>query len=72
MTKDQNKQSQADMESFSQQAEQTQQGLLREFWAFLCHSKKWWLIPIIVVFFLVGLLIFLGSTPAAPFIYTLF
>jgi hypothetical protein len=36
------------------------------------ENKKWWLIPIIVVGVVFGLLLVLGSTGAAPFIYTLF
>ena len=46
--------------------------IISEFWEFLCENKKFWLIPIIVILFLLGLLIFLGGTSAAPFIYTLF
>ena len=48
------------------------QSLLSEFGAFLKENKKWWLIPILVVFLLLGVLIVLGGTSAAPFIYTLF
>lgn len=43
-----------------------------EFWGFLSENKKWWLLPIILVFALVGTLLMLGGTAAAPFIYTLF
>ena len=44
-----------------------------EFWEFLKHEKKYWLIPIIAVFVLFGLLIvFSQSSAVAPFIYTLF
>ncbi len=46
--------------------------LPREFLLFIVENKKWWLIPIVVVLALVGLLVVLGSTGAAPFIYTLF
>ena len=46
--------------------------LAREFLLFLGHNKKFWLIPIILVLLLLGLLIILGGSPAAPFIYTLF
>ena len=46
--------------------------LVGEFWYFLRHSKKWWLLPIVVVVFLFGILIFLSGTAVAPFIYTLF
>jgi hypothetical protein len=43
-----------------------------EFWQFLRQSKKWWLLPIVVVILLFGVLVFLSGTAAAPFIYTLF
>jgi len=59
-------------EDFLQEVEQPQPGLIREFVDFLLDNKKWWLIPIILVLFLVGLLIVLGGTAAAPFIYTIF
>lgn len=48
------------------------ESLLAEFWDFLAHNKKWWLAPIVIVMLLLGILIFLSSTAAAPFIYTLF
>ena len=44
--------------------------LLAEFWEFLRHNKKWWLLPILIVLMLFGVLIFLSGTGAAPFIYT--
>ena len=31
--------------------------LLRELWAFLRVRKKWWLLPILIVLFLVGTLL---------------
>lgn len=57
---------------FAKQAEQESPGLITEIIDLLKHNKKWWLIPIIVVLLLVGVLVVLGSTAAAPFIYTLF
>lgn len=57
---------------FEKQAEQGSPGILREFLDFLLHNKKWWLIPIILFLLVVAVFIFLTSTPAAPFIYTLF
>lgn len=57
---------------FVSQAEQQSVGLIREFWDFLLHNKKWWLVPIILVLLLLGALLILGGTTAAPFIYTLF
>ena len=46
--------------------------LVGEFWGFLNQNKKWWLLPILAVILLLGLLVFLGGSGAAPFIYTLF
>ena len=46
--------------------------LVREFLLFVTENKKWWLIPIVLALGVVGLLVFFGSTGAAPFIYTLF
>ena len=57
---------------FEAEAEGEQTGLVKEFVHFLKHNKKWWLTPIIIVLLLVGGLAVLGSTAAAPFIYTLF
>ncbi len=39
---------------------------------FSVYNKAWWLTPIVIVLLLVGLLIVLGSTGIAPFIYPLF
>ena len=58
--------------SFEQQAQDKQIGILAEFWYFLRHNKKWWITPIVLVLLAFGLLIMLSSSPAAPFIYTLF
>jgi hypothetical protein len=47
--------------------------VLSELWLFLQQEKKYWLVPIVVVFALFGLLIvFSQSSALAPFIYTLF
>ena len=48
-----------------------QPSLFAEFSIFILENKKWWLIPILLVLGLVGLLVVLGSSGAAPFIYTL-
>ena len=46
---------------------------LKEFWEFLKESKKYWLLPIIIVLALFGALIVLSQGSAvAPFIYTIF
>jgi hypothetical protein len=57
---------------FEQASEAPQQSLVAEFFQFLKHNKKFWLIPLLVVLLGLSLLILLGPTAAAPFIYTLF
>jgi len=47
-------------------------GVVSEFWDFLKDNKKWWLAPIVISILGLGLLVLLGGTAAAPFIYTLF
>jgi hypothetical protein len=47
-------------------------GLLHEVGSFLLRKKKWYLIPIACVIVVTCLLMVLGGTAAAPFIYTLF
>ena len=59
-------------EEFREEAQAPRMGLLAEFWYFLRHNKKWWLMPILVAILLVGALVVLGGTGLAPFIYTLF
>lgn len=49
-----------------------QMTLVQEFIVFVKENKKWWLIPILLVLGGTGLLVMLGSTGAAPFVYTLF
>jgi hypothetical protein len=58
--------------SFENQAKQKSSSLLKEFLAFLRDNKKWWLLPIVLVGIILGILLFLGNTGVAPFIYTLF
>jgi len=57
---------------FEEQAAATRSGFFREFWIFLKENKKWWLVPILLAFLLMGALLLAGGTGAAPFIYTLF
>ena len=47
--------------------------LVFELWRFMRARKKYWLLPIMFVMFLLGgLLIFAKGSAIAPFIYTLF
>lgn len=59
-----------DFEKAAENASDT--GLVKEFIAFLRDNKKWWLLPILIVLLMLGLLIVLSGSAAAPFIYTLF
>ena len=46
---------------------------IAELWAFLRMRKKYWLMPIMVMFvFFGGLLVLSQGSAVAPFIYTLF
>jgi len=46
---------------------------LKDLWFFILERKKYWLVPIIIIFILIGILIvFGGSSAISPFIYTLF
>ncbi len=57
--------------TFTELANQPQQGLLREFWDFLRYNKKWWITPIIIVLLGVIYLVWLGTgSVVAPFIYS--
>jgi hypothetical protein len=60
------------MQNKSDLAEQRSAGVLSELWMFMAHNKKWWLTPVIVLLLLLSVLVVLGSSGAAPFIYTLF
>jgi len=47
--------------------------IIKDIFKFLKERKKWWLLPLILVLFLIGVLLILSSGSAlAPFIYTLF
>jgi hypothetical protein len=51
---------------------QRENSFLGELWMLLRQKKKYWLMPIVLTLLLLGVLVFLSSTAAAPFIYTLF
>ncbi len=57
---------------FTRQAKQSSPGLVREFYDFLRHNKKWWLAPIIAALLIVGLLVLFAGSALAPVIYPLF
>lgn len=57
---------------FREASEEKSVSLGREIFEMLRHNKKYWMIPIIITLALFALFLILGSTAAAPFIYTLF
>ena len=57
---------------FEQASQGQQTSLAGEFLQFLKHTKKFWLIPLLIALLVFGALIILGGTAVAPFIYTLF
>jgi hypothetical protein len=59
-------------DDFAAQAAGDRTGLAGEFTDFLKENKKWWLAPILIAILGLGVLVLLGGTAAAPFIYTLF
>jgi fluoride ion exporter CrcB/FEX len=65
--------SEEEKKSFEEQnLEAGNSGFIKEFVDLLKHNKKWWITPIIVCLLIFGVLIILGGSSAAPFIYTLF
>lgn len=54
------------------ESESSRRGIASEIWDFLSDNKKWWLLPIFVALFLLGILVLLSGSGVAPFIYTLF
>lgn len=62
-----------DANEFAREAAEERIGFFAEFWDFLKHNKKWWLIPILLMIVLIGLVALLASNPAAtPFLYPFF
>ena len=57
-------------DEFLQAAGKEERGLLSEFVAFMAENKVWWLAPILIVFLLLGVLLVLGATGVAPFLYS--
>jgi hypothetical protein len=51
----------------------SQRGLLQDVWEFLRERKAWWLLPAVVMLFLMGILVVASQVPyLAPFVYALF
>jgi hypothetical protein len=59
-------------EEFTRAGEAADVGFLRELWDFMRAHRIWWIAPIVTCLVGIGVLLLLGSTGLAPFIYTLF
>jgi hypothetical protein len=59
-------------EEFQAEAQQQRPGLLREFWEFLKHNKKWWLLPILLGILVIGLFVVLAGSGVGAWMYTVF
>lgn len=46
--------------------------IVSEFIAFTKENKSYWIVPVVLILLLMAIILALGSTSAAPFIYTLF
>jgi hypothetical protein len=53
-------------------ASEASRTVVGEFWHFLRTQKQWWMLPVLAALLLLGLVMVLSGTAAAPFIYTLF
>ncbi|MFN3192039.1 MAG: DUF5989 family protein [Aureliella sp.] len=57
---------------FEAESQKEADGFFAEFATFLVENKKWWMTPIFLVLGLLAVLIVLGASPLAPFIYSIF
>jgi hypothetical protein len=57
---------------FERAQHEKQAGIVKEFFLFLKYNKKYWMIPILITLLALAVLVLLGGTAVAPFIYTLF
>ncbi|MBL9152757.1 MAG: hypothetical protein JNK37_09740 [Verrucomicrobiales bacterium] len=57
---------------FEKASQEKQGNILTEFMGFLGQTRKFWLLPLLLVMLALAALLILSSTAAAPFIYTLF
>jgi hypothetical protein len=72
LTKGESVADQDKQQEFLAQASGSRTTLVAELFTFLRQNKKWWIAPIVISILLLGLIVIIGGTAAAPFIYTLF
>jgi hypothetical protein len=59
-------------QQFLEQARTKRPSAVSEYLYLVRTNKKYWMIPLILVLLAFGLILILGGTGAAPFVYTLF
>ena len=64
--------SQSRTSEFARVGAQKRSSIVGEYLFFLRTSKKWWMLPLVLLLLGFGVMMLLSSTGAAPFIYTLF
>ena len=57
---------------FEKAGQETAPTLVKQLGQMLRQNKKYWLVPLIVGLLVFGVILVLGGTAIAPFIYTLF
>jgi hypothetical protein len=57
---------------FSEQYNVPSRSVVSQLGQFVAATGKWWLLPVFLALAIAAILIVLGSTAAAPFIYTIF
>lgn len=65
MSADQNRRA-----AFRREADRPAPSIVGEFWLFLKHNKKWWLLPLLIVLGLLAALVVLSGTGLGAFMYT--
>ena len=65
-------QTDSDATDFAHAAEDREPGLIAEFVQFLQENQAWWMAPILLALVVLGVIAWLSTTAAAPFIYPLF
>ena len=59
-------------EEFSRRYSRPRRGSVAEMVQFVVSTRKWWLIPVLIALAIAGILMVLGGTAVAPFIYPVF
>jgi hypothetical protein len=63
---------QSDAEKFAAAGADRRESFVSDYVHFLKRTRKWWLVPLILILLVFGGLLVLASTGGAPFIYALF